>query len=77
LAKIELRPIRVRSRRLALTRASAERWQANLARYFSPRVVERLARLDQPFGGDRRQDVVVLFAPAHAETVKRIMDSHS
>ena len=51
-----------RSRRLALTRASAERRQANLARYFSPRVVERLARSDQPFGGDRRQDVVVLFA---------------
>jgi nickel/cobalt exporter len=33
-----------RSRRLALTRASAERRQANIARYFSPRVVERLAR---------------------------------
>jgi adenylate cyclase len=51
-----------RSRRLALTRARAERRQANLARYFSPRLVERLARSDQPFGGDRRQDVVVLFA---------------
>jgi adenylate cyclase len=51
-----------RSRRLALTRASAERRQANLARYFSPRVVERLARSDQPFGGDRRQEVAVLFA---------------
>jgi adenylate cyclase len=51
-----------RSRRLALTRATVERRQANLARYFSPRVVERLARSDQPFGGDRRQDVVVLFA---------------
>jgi len=51
-----------RSRRMALTRASAERRQANLARYFSPRVVERLARSDQPFGGDRRQEVAVLFA---------------
>ncbi|RDI57212.1 adenylate/guanylate cyclase domain-containing protein [Microvirga subterranea] len=51
-----------RSRRLALTRAGAERRQANLARYFSPRVVERLARSDQPFGGDRRQEVAVLFA---------------
>jgi adenylate cyclase len=51
-----------RSRRLALTRASAERRHANLARYFSPRVVERLARSDQPFGGDRRQEVAVLFA---------------
>jgi class 3 adenylate cyclase len=51
-----------RSRRLALTRAAAERRQANLARYFSPRVVERLAHSDQPFGEDRRQDVAVLFA---------------
>jgi adenylate cyclase len=51
-----------RSRRLALKRAHAERRQANLARYFSPRIVERLARSDQPFGGDRRQDVAVLFA---------------
>jgi adenylate cyclase len=51
-----------RSRRLALTRASAERRQANLARYFSPRVVERLARSDHRFGGDRRQEVAVLFA---------------
>lgn len=51
-----------RSRRLALTRARAEHRQANLARYFSPRVVERLARSDQPFDGDRRQDVAVLFA---------------
>src|SRR3954447_18233004 len=51
-----------RSRRLALTRANAERRQANLARYFSPLVVERLARSDQPFGEDRRQDVAVLFA---------------
>jgi adenylate cyclase len=50
-----------RSRRLALNRAHAERRQANLARYFSPRIVERLARSDQPFGGDRRQDVAVLF----------------
>jgi adenylate cyclase len=51
-----------RSRRLALNRAHAERRQANLARYFSPRIVERLARSDQPFGGDRRQDIAVLFA---------------
>jgi adenylate cyclase len=51
-----------RSRRLALNRAHAERRQANLSRYFSPRIVERLARSDQPFGGDRRQDVAVLFA---------------
>jgi len=51
-----------RSRRLALNRARAEHRQANLARYFSPRVVEQLARSDQPFGGDRRQEVAVLFA---------------
>jgi PAS domain S-box-containing protein len=41
---------------------AAERARANLARYFSPKVVETLAAKDQPLGAVRRQDLAVLFA---------------
>jgi PAS domain S-box-containing protein len=40
----------------------AERGKANLARYFSPKLVETLAAKDQPLGPVRRQDLAVLFA---------------
>jgi class 3 adenylate cyclase len=36
--------------------------RTNLSRYFSPRLVEELARKDQPLGPVRRQNVAVLFA---------------
>jgi adenylate cyclase len=50
-----------RSRRLALTQASLERDRANLARYFPPATVDRLARQDAALAQVREQDVAVLF----------------
>jgi adenylate cyclase len=41
--------------------AVAESARANLARYFSPNIVDELANQDQPLGPARRQDVAVLF----------------
>jgi class 3 adenylate cyclase len=41
---------------------AAERARANLARYFSPKLVETLAAKDQPLGAVRRQDLAMLFA---------------
>ena len=51
-----------RSRTLVAERAEAERARGNLARYFSPRVVDTLAERDEPLGRVRRQAVGVLFA---------------
>jgi len=51
-----------RSRILVAERAEAERERSNLARYFSPKVVEELAERDEPLGRVRRQAVGVLFA---------------
>lgn len=41
---------------------AAERARSNLARYFSPKLVETLAAKDQPLGQVRRQNLAVLFA---------------
>jgi PAS domain S-box-containing protein len=41
---------------------AAERARTNLARYFSPKLVETLAAKDQPLGPVRRQNLAVLFA---------------
>ena len=51
-----------RSRALVAERADAERARGNLARYFSPKVVDTLAERDEPLGRVRRQAVGVLFA---------------
>jgi adenylate cyclase len=51
-----------RSRALVAERVEVERERANLARYFSPRVVDVLAERDQPLGRVRRQAVGALFA---------------
>lgn len=51
-----------RARRLVLSQVTIERARTNLARYFSPNMVEELARQDQPLGAVRRQSVAVLFA---------------
>ena len=51
-----------RSRILVAERAEAERERSNLARYFSPKVVDVLAERDEPLGRVRRQAVGVLFA---------------
>jgi adenylate cyclase len=51
-----------RSRRLARTQIQTERARANLTRYFSPGLVDKLAASDAPFGPDRTAKVGVLFA---------------
>jgi adenylate cyclase len=51
-----------RSRRLADDYIKAERARGNLARHFSPNVVDELASEDEPFGPVRRQDIAVVFA---------------
>jgi len=51
-----------RFRGLVAERAEAERERSNLARYFSPKVVDVLAERDEPLGRVRRQAVGVLFA---------------
>jgi adenylate cyclase len=43
-------------------RQAAERARNNLARYFSPNLVELLAAQDEPLGAVRRETVAVLFA---------------
>jgi adenylate cyclase len=43
-------------------RQAAERARNNLARYFSPNIVEWLAAQDEPLGAVRRETVAVLFA---------------
>jgi adenylate cyclase len=43
-------------------RKAAERARGNLARYFSPNIVEMLAVQDEPLGTVRRQTVAVMFA---------------
>lgn len=50
-----------RVREIDRRRAAAERARANLARYFSPNLVEMLAERDEPLGAVRRQTVAVLF----------------
>ena len=51
-----------RSRQFAMGYIKAERARSNLARHFSPNVVDELANADEPFGPVRRQEVGVLFA---------------
>ncbi|MGE3830516.1 MAG: adenylate/guanylate cyclase domain-containing protein [Parvibaculaceae bacterium] len=51
-----------RSRQFAMGYIRAERARSNLARHFSPNVVDELANADEPFGPVRRQEVGVLFA---------------
>lgn len=43
-------------------RFAAERAKGNLSRYFSPKMVELLAKQDTPFGEPREQEIAVLFA---------------
>jgi adenylate cyclase len=51
-----------RARKMVYRQANAERERTNLARYFPPKVVDRLADLDEPLGRVRAQPVAVLFA---------------
>lgn len=50
-----------RSNRLVHRQADAERERSNLARYFSPNVVETLAHADSPLREIRAQNVAVMF----------------
>lgn len=50
-----------RSNRLVRRQAESERERSNLARYFSPNVVEKLANNDTPLKEIRAQNVAVLF----------------
>ena len=50
-----------RSSNLLIGHAALERERANLARYFSPNVVEELSNNDDPLKQVRNQDVAVLF----------------
>ncbi|MCG8561776.1 MAG: adenylate/guanylate cyclase domain-containing protein [Hyphomicrobiales bacterium] len=51
----------LRSRRLAERQITAERERANLARYFSPNIVDEIAKRDRPFAAVREQPAAVLF----------------
>ena len=51
-----------RSNALLISHAGLERERANLARYFSPNVVDELSGNDEPLTRVRTQDVAVLFA---------------
>ena len=51
-----------RIRNMVRRQTVAERERANLARYFSPNMVDELAESDEPLGSVRTQDVAVLFA---------------
>ena len=50
-----------RSRQLVVRQTVAARERANLARYFPPTIVDRLARLDQPLETVRAQPIAVMF----------------
>jgi len=50
-----------RGNRLLVEHVEIERERANLARYFSPNLVEELAHKDDPFKQVRTQDIAVLF----------------
>ena len=50
-----------RSNMLVLSQAAVERERTNLARYFSPNVVDELSKNDEPLKQVRTQDIAVLF----------------
>ena len=51
-----------RSRQLVMAAAVSEKARANLARHFSPKVLDELSARENPFGDVRRQNAAVLFA---------------
>lgn len=64
-----------RFRRLAWDHAQAERARSNLARHFSPNMVDELAEIDHPLGASRSQHAAVLFADIVGFT--RFAESHT
>ncbi len=59
-----------RSRQLVMAAAVSERARANLARHFSPKVVDELSAREHPFGEVRRQAAAVLFADIRGFTTR-------
>ena len=59
-----------RSRTLVMAAAVSERARANLARHFSPKVVDVLSVREHPFGDVRRQAAAVLFADIRGFTTR-------
>jgi adenylate cyclase len=59
-----------RSRQLARAAAVSEKARANLARHFSPRVLDELSGRERPFGETRRQAAAVLFADIRGFTTR-------
>lgn len=51
-----------RMNQMVVRQAGISRERSNLARYFPPGIVDRLAERDQPLGAVRAQDVAVMFA---------------
>jgi len=52
----------LRARRMVRSQVAAERARSNLARYFSPNMVDELTAADEPLQAVRTQPVAVLFA---------------
>jgi len=59
-----------RSRHLVMAAVASERARANLARHFSPKVVDELSARRHPFGDVRRQAAAVLFADIRGFTTR-------
>lgn len=59
-----------RSRELVRAAVTAEKARANLARHFSPKVLDAVSSRAQPFGAIRRQSAAVLFADIRGFTTR-------
>ena len=59
-----------RSRELVKVAATVEKARANLARHFSPKLLDELSSREQPFGVVRRQSAAVLFADIRGFTTR-------
>lgn len=57
-----LEAVVARARHLVAAQAESERARGNLARYFSPDVVDELTQMERPLGAGRVQPAAVLFA---------------
>ena len=59
-----------RARELSRAAAVSEKARANLARHFSPKVLDELSAREQPFGAVRRQSAAILFADIRGFTTR-------
>ena len=59
-----------RSRELVRAAVISEKARANLARHFSPKVLDAVSGREQPFGATRRQSAAVLFADIRGFTTR-------